>query len=1009
MNSPKILIVEDEGIVALDLQRRLAALGYAVSGRAMNGAAALAAAAAEWPDLVLMDIALQGELDGIETTRRLHAAGDVPVIFLTANSDPATFERAKAVAPHGFLLKPFDERELHSAIELALHKHALEHERLRAVAALAESEARFRGILESAADGVLISDEAGRIILANERAETMFGYPAGELVGHLLEELVPERNRARHRQVRAEYTIAGSARPMGRGLRISALRRDGSEFPVDISLSTLDTGRGVVVSCFIQDISDKVRADAELQRLNRTLQVLSAGNQILVRARDEQDLLFASCGNLVDTGGYPLAWIGLPVDEAASAVTIAARAGDDGYLDCVSDSDRGRGATGIAIRRGEPVVVRDIASDPAYAHWREEAMRRGFVASLALPLKYDGTCLGALRLVSRERDAFQEEELRLLVELAGDVAYGIAMQRAALARRAAEDRLRLFERAIESSANGIIISDVSQSDNPIVYANPAFGRITGYAEEEVLGRNARFLLGHDTDQCEVAELRQALRERREAQLVLRNYRRDGALFWNELSVAPVKNGGVTTHFVSVINDISRRKRYQEQFEHLANHDALTGVANRNLLNDRLQQAIIHAERNGHVTATLLLDLDRFKHVNDSLGHGVGDQVLQEIAHRLKTCVREGDTVARLGADEFVVVLVDIAQEYDVASIVEKVRDALSVPLAAAGQEIFPSASIGVSVFARDGQSGEELLKNADIAMHRAKEQGGGSVCFFAQEMQVCASRRLSLEARLRRAIERDEFILHYQPQVELDSGRIVGAEALVRWRTAEGEIVSPAEFIPVAEESGLIEAIGRHVLNQAVCEASTWEAAGLPPLSVAVNLSARQFADRGLARIVGDELQAVGLDAGRLNLEITESMVMGDAERAVATLHQFKDMGVTLSLDDFGTGYSSLAYLKRFPIDHLKIDRSFVHDVTSNRDDASIIAAIIAMARSMNLQVIAEGVETEAQLRYLRHLRCDALQGFLFSRPLPAADFVRLVHAGHRLAADAGGMSLCAS
>ncbi len=435
-------------------------------------------------------------------------------------------------------------------------------------------------------------------------------------------------------------------------------------------------------------------------------------------------------------------------------------------------------------------------------------------------------------------------------------------------------------------------------------------------------------------------------------------------------------------------------RDQESLATMAYYDALTGLPNRVLLQDRLHQAIIEANRHERLVALLFMDLDRFKSINDTLGHERGDLLLKKVAQRLQSCVRPGDTVARPGGDEFIVVLADVAHVDDVSRVTHKIIDVFSLPFEIGGRELFVTCSIGITLYPFDDRDIETLYRNADAAMYHAKDEGGNNFQFYSAEMNAQSFKHLVLENALRRAIERDELRLHYQPQVDLHSGRMVGAEALVRWQHPELGLVSPADFILLAEETGLIVPIGEWVLRQACAQARAWQDAGLPPLRVAVNLSARQFRQKNLLDVITTALQHVDLEPKWLEVEVTESLVMGDVNRAIDVLRGLERMGVSVAMDDFGTGYCSLSYLRRLPIDVIKIDRSFIEHIPDNPDDVAIATAIIALAKSLQLTVVAEGVETQAQLNFLRQHGCDTAQGYYYSRPLPPEDFVRFLGPG---------------
>jgi diguanylate cyclase (GGDEF)-like protein/PAS domain S-box-containing protein len=617
----------------------------------------------------------------------------------------------------------------------------------------------------------------------------------------------------------------------------------------------------------------------------------------------------------------------------------------------------------------------------------------------------DGAAVGKLQeLDARRRDGsvFPVELSVSAMQLRG-AWHAVGIVRDISFRRRSEEALHLRDRAIESSCDGIMISSAGLPDYPFTYVNPAFERITGFPASEAVGRNGRFLLGADMQQIGLDEIRLALREGRDGRAELRNYRRDGSLLWIELSVSPVRNGdGQVTHFVSVMHDVTERKRYEEQLEHHANHDELTGLPNRNLLVDRLDQAIFKAAREGSEIAILAVDLDNFRVVNDGLGHLCADQVLKAMGARLLACVREGDTAARAGSDEFVLVLpgVDADEAAHVAQ--RRVQAAIARPLQAGEQELVVSCSIGISMYPRDGGDRQALLRNADAAMHAMKAAGRNGFRFFTGEMNRRVDRRLTMERELRQALAAGELVLHYQPQVDLLNGRITGAEALVRWQHPQRGLLSPLEFIPLAEETGLIGPLGEWILSEACRQNQAWLAAGLPAGRVAVNLSARQFADTDLLGLTRQVLAESGLPAAQLEFELTESMAMQDVNKVICTLRELKQMGVRTSLDDFGTGYSSLSCLQLFALSALKIDRSFVHEVEANPGNAVIVATIIAMAGNLGLKVIAEGVETAAELAWLRARRCDEIQGYHFSPPLPADQYALLLRGGRTLAPATG-------
>lgn len=464
---------------------------------------------------------------------------------------------------------------------------------------------------------------------------------------------------------------------------------------------------------------------------------------------------------------------------------------------------------------------------------------------------------------------------------------------------------------------------------------------------------------------------------------------DRYIFFN---AAPIRNGkGELLAAIQTLEDITERKRYEEQLEYQANHDGLTNLPNNNLLTDRIRQALLISLRSNQQVAVFLIDLDNFKFINDSLGHDIGDLLLKIVAERLTGCVRSGDTVARQGGDEFVIMVSGPDVSSQAIQIAGKILETLALPIRIQDHELFVTCSIGISISPRDGEDVQTLIKHADAAMYRAKEQGRNTFRFFTSEMNSRSMARVSMEKHLRRALENNEFLVHYQPKVSLHSGQVTGLEALVRWQSPELGMISPDKFIYLAEETGLIEPIGEWVLRTACRQTKTWQDAGFAPLTVAVNLSARQLRQHNIAVIIETALKETRLDPSFLEIEITESMVMHDVEKVTAILNEIKGIGIALAMDDFGTGYSSLSYLKRFPFDKLKIDKSFVRDITCDPHNAAIARAIIAMAHSLHLKVVAEGVETEGQFNYLRSHGCDEMQGFYVSRPIPVLELEHLL------------------
>ena len=567
----------------------------------------------------------------------------------------------------------------------------------------------------------------------------------------------------------------------------------------------------------------------------------------------------------------------------------------------------------------------------------------------------------------------------------GAVVGSIGVHNEVTARRQAEHSLRESEARYRLMAENStdMISRIS-FDGTILYASDASRRLLGYEPSELEGRTFYDFM-HPPDQVEIRQLTALINENRPMTFSFRMVRKDGLMVWFETtsrSVRDPRSGGVD-EIIGVSRDISERKRAEEQIEFQAYHDALTGLPNRRLFRDRLTVALAHARRMRTPLAVMFLDLDRFKEVNDTLGHSFGDEMLKLVAARLQEALREEDSIARMGGDEFTVLLADLASTDDAATIAQKLIETVAQPMRIEEREIFITTSIGIALFPSDGDTAELLLKNADHAMYRAKDAGRSSVQLFTPAMNSRALDRLSMENSLRHALERAEFALHYQPQIDVKTRTITGVEALLRWTPAGGQMVSPATFIPIAEETRLIIPIGEWVVREACRQARQWQLEGHPGLRVAVNLSPRQFQQADLPSMVASALEDSGLPASDLELEITESTAMQNTERTIAILRRLREMGICIAIDDFGTGHSSLNYLRSFPIDTVKIDQEFVRGIENSEADRAIVSAVIGMARGLRLRVVAEGVETEPQLAFLAEHGCEEVQGYLFGRPAP--------------------------
>ena len=854
----------------------------------------------------------------------------------------------------------------------------------------AQAQARLAAIVENSNDAIIGRALDGTILSWNAAAERLFGYSAAEAVGRPISIILPTGNHddaARH----SKLLLSGGHVPP---TEIVRLAKDGRAIDVLRSISPITNERGTVVGAaiIIRDISERKRAEREFQRKAALAQLLEALARAANEASTPEEALQACVARICDYGDWTLGRVGIfapgqvrGVPQASIWHCLQPQRFDE-FMQVSSQFDHtlpsGKFAT-VALLEKKPVWVSDLSAVTGFGRLAAAA-KYGICAGFVFPVVVGDHAAAFLEFFAcevREPDALF---LDAVTTIGSQLARVIERQHALDTARANEQKLDSILGALQE-----VVWSMDPKSGRLLYLNAAATQLARRPLTDLLAnpRLWRSMI-HRGDRAEVLD---CMRKVREAGKLVHEFRlvlADGEVRTVENRVQVVRNAsGEPQRIDGTITDITERKQAAKLIDYLAQYDAVTGLPNRRLFNDRLALAIARHKRLGTMTALLLLDLDRFKQINESLGHSGGDRVLQAVTARLKERLREVDTVARLGGDEFAIVLEGVTEKAQAYSIAEKIVENMGEPLVLDGEEIYVTASIGVAVFPADADSVEELIENAETAMYQAKQDGRNAMFPYAPDPNPRRGGGLGMESRLRRAIERGELLLNYQPKVCLGSGDVIGAEALVRWRNPDLGLVSPANFIPLAEETGLIVPLGEWVLRTACVQASAWRRDG-HQITIAVNLSARQFRQKNLIGTIEGTLADTGLAPAFLELEITESMIMHRPELAIATLQRMHDLGLKLSVDDFGTGYSSLSYLKRFPVHKLKIDQSFVRELHQNADDAAIVRAVIALAQSLNLRTIAEGVETREQLEFLARLNCNEYQGYYFSKPVPAEEFL---------------------
>lgn len=1065
---PGIMVVEDEGLTALYIRKCLEKKGYTVPAVVSSGEDAIIKAEETNPDLILMDINLEGMIDGIYAARQIRSKSDIPIIFITAYADDEMLDRAKAIGAYGYLLKPFEDVQLFSALEIALSKYQMEtllrdseekfrslienssdcicqidlsgkisymnpiglklndidneadlagmdfvnlasadfHEvlqsafdkakrgetstfeyeskdknnkkkwwnsklgpiknnkakvsglimissdittRKKAEEELQKSRAWNESIINTAVSGIVTIDDKGTILSFNPAAEKMFGYEAGEVIGSNVSLLMPEPFSNEHNSYLQNYLKTGEKKVIGIGREAPALKKDGSLISAFITVSEMYIGKVRMFTGIINDITALKEAE---KALRQSKERHAKAQRIAHLGHWEWDLTTDRL--LWSEETYRI--FGLDRNEFNASY--------EAFLDRVHPED---------IHHVKNAVREALSENKPYCIDHRILLK-------------DGT----VKIVQEQGEVTRDDEgnpLCMMGTVHDLTEFKIYQDRSMLATE-------VFDNAIE----GLLVTDEKGN---IELVNKAFTSITGYTAEEAMGKNPSMLRSDRHDKAFFRNMWQEILKKGYWHGEIWNRRKSGEAYPEQLTITAIKDSnGKVKKFVSIFHDLSDLKRTQEQIKYKNNYDGLTGLPNIVLFKDRLSQSLTRACDEGNIICLLFVGLDRFKNINESLGYPSGDKLLQGVAQRLKSILWETDTVARFAGDEFAIILEPFDNRNDAVRVANRVLNSFSEPFKIDELSLHVSASIGITLCPDDGRELDTLLINANAAMRRAKEAGGSSSRLYAEEMNLRAIKFLSLENEIRRGLERDEFIVYYQPKVRMPGRTITGVEALARWQQTSGGFIEPCDFIPIAEETGLIIPLGEIILRKSCEQAKKWYDAGFNDLNIAVNLSGRQFHFNDIAGTIISILEETGLPPSMLGLEITESILMNDVNETMEKIKKLSSLGIRLYIDDFGTGYSSLSYLKKFKIDALKIDQSFVRDIISNENDASITNAIISLSHSLGLKVVAEGVETEGHLDFLLKHGCHEMQGYYFSRPVPGEEITRMLNSEGKKALD---------
>jgi diguanylate cyclase (GGDEF)-like protein/PAS domain S-box-containing protein len=985
----KLLLVEDQRQDAELTCAALTRAGYSFAVTRVETEAEYSAALEGHPDIVLCDHVLP-EFDSVRALQLLKARGlDIPFIMLSGEMGEDFAVDAMRRGADDYLLKDRLTR-LGPAIASALERRDMRREAQRAAAEHNASEERFRATFEQAAVGIVHTSLDSKFLLVNATFSEMIGYTRDELLqsGGIRDVLHPDEHGL---GVGTRRLLEGVAQTYARERRF--VRKDGTVIWLNGTVSLVRDAAGIPLYYVrvLEDVTERKRAQQRATLLQESTLAIS-------NAHDLEAAMSSVLHEICRCTGwtYGRAWQrahrggGIEVRTTWHAdtpgVTAFHQQSPSRWADLSS------GIVGPVFSAREPHWLEDIRQ--AQFQRRDIAIAAGFTSWAGIPVLGQHEAVAVFEFFIKGNQKHDRELVDLVFVVAGQLGKLFQQKAVQEALRKSEEK---FRQLAENIPQVFWMADPDQSS--ITFLSSGFEALTGRREPQC-GKNVALLLSvvHEDDRERVErewKLKGALGA---YDIEYRIIHADGSERWVHDRAFPVWNAqGAVERIAGITEDITERKHAQEQLLHLAHFDRLTDLPNRVLVYDRFTQALAQARRNAWSSAILFIGLDRFKNVNDTLGHAQGDKLLQMVAGRMRPFVHSGDTVGRVAGDEFAVILSELAAPQDAGVTVQNILNVIAEPFDVDGHEVYVTASVGIAVYPTDGEDADTLIRNADKAMHVAKAAGRNGYRYYTAEMNERVLEKRQLEIQLRRALDREEFLLHYQPKVDIATGDIAGVEALLRWQPTEGGLVSPDRFIPLLEETGLIVPVGEWVLRKACAQLKSWKDTRVRLVPIAVNLSTRQFHQQDLCAIVARTLREHGISARLLELEITESAAMQDAEASIAMLRDLRALGVRLSIDDFGTGYSSLSYLKRLPVDTVKIDRAFVKDLATNADDASIAQAIIKMSHTLGLKVVAEGVETSSQLAFLSSHGCDQMQGYYFSRPVPAAEVTEMLCENRRL------------